>query len=144
MLKSNIKKKKLNLREILFPGSYCFWVWRSVWECWYSLVWPTRWRRMSRGRCSTLCPRPCTGPSSPWPAQVTIITHNKRPLHTEHHRLWRCCSADRGREVCWISVRDLRSALHHPPNPHHCGKLQQVLRCAPNQLLVLLHQGVFS
>ena len=28
------------------------------------------WRRTSTRRTSTLCPRPCTGLSSPWPAQV--------------------------------------------------------------------------
>ena len=38
-------------------GSWCCLAWQSAWECSYSLVWATRWRRTSRIRCFTPCLR---------------------------------------------------------------------------------------
>ena len=59
--------------------SYCCWAWRWAWACWSSLGWATPWRRTSLTRCSTPCPRRCTGRSSPWPAPATG-TSRPRPL----------------------------------------------------------------
>ena len=71
----------------------------SAWGCWYLLVWVMPWRRMSRTRCSTLCPRPCTGPSSPWPAPATVTSPPGRKCPANFRWACRddntiCCNSD--------------------------------------------------
>ena len=66
---------------LCFPAGSCFyWAWPSAWGCSSSQDWVTPWRRTRRTRCSTPCPRPCTGQSSPWQA---LATGTSRPRHLQ-------------------------------------------------------------
>ena len=99
----------MKLRNNLIAESSSSSVWQSAWACWYSLGWPTLWRRTSRTRCSTRCPRPCTGQLLPWPAQVkssSLLWETLRLLISQEisrkiinfspswSQLWSCESVD--------------------------------------------------
>ena len=99
MLRSKSVNSFNDLSKTFSSESYCCWAWRWAWACWSSQAWPTPWRRTSQGRCSTLCPRPCTGPSSPWPAPATVTSPPGRKCPANFRWACRndntiCCNSD--------------------------------------------------